>query len=58
MDKLKSRKFIMAVVSAVLLVVVEGLGFNLPTEAIVGFVSIVLGYIFGQSVVDAKNGSK
>lgn len=53
-NKLKSRKFWVAVTSAVLIIANEGLGLNLPQEAITGVVAIVISYILGQSYVDSK----
>ncbi len=58
-SKLKSRKLWIAVVTALLVVVNEGLGFNIPREPILVVAGIVISYIIGQSAVDAvaaKNG--
>ena len=52
-QKLTSRRFWMAVASAILLVANEGLGLNLPTDTILAFVAVVLGYILGESYTDA-----
>ncbi|MFZ5641914.1 MAG: hypothetical protein ACOY4Q_14660 [Bacillota bacterium] len=54
MEKLKSRKFWMAIVAALLVIFNQGLGFNLPEESIMAVAGIVISYIFGQSYVDAK----
>jgi uncharacterized membrane protein len=54
MDKLKSRKFWTTVVSAGLVVANEGLGLNLPTDAIMTVAGIVIAYLLGQSFVDGK----
>lgn len=51
--KLKSRKFWMAVVSAALIIANEGLGMNIPEDTVLAFAAIVIGYIFGESYVDA-----
>jgi len=56
MDKLRSRKFWMAVVSALLLIANEGLGLNIPEDAVLPFVAVVLGYIFGEAYADAHRG--
>lgn len=58
MRKLKSRKFWMAVVTALLVIANEGLDLNLPEEAIMSIVAVVLGYIFGEAYVDGKKISK
>ena len=52
MEKFKSRKFWMAVVSAVLIVLNEGLGWNVPSETILSFAAVVLGWIFAEAYVD------
>ena len=58
MDKLKSRKLWMAVVSGVLVVLNEGLGLGVNTETVIAFTGIVMSYIIGQSHVDAKREPK
>ena len=55
MKKLKSRKFWMAVVAAMLVIANEGLGLNLPEEAIMTVAAVVIGYILGESYVDGKH---
>ena len=52
--KLKSRKFWMAVISALLVITNDGLGLGLDKEAILAFAGIVMTYIFGQAHVDAQ----
>lgn len=51
----KSKKFWMAVVSGLLVVTNEGLGLELPIEAIMAVAGIAIAYILGQSAVDAKH---
>ena len=58
MDKLKSRKLWMAVVTGALVVLNEGLGLNLPTDAIMTVAGIAITYILGQSVVDTAVAKK
>ncbi|MED0678633.1 hypothetical protein P4S83_16610 [Aneurinibacillus thermoaerophilus] len=53
-NKLKSRKFWMAVVTAGLVIANEGLELNLPSESILSISGLVIAYILGQSHVDAK----
>ena len=53
-EKLKSRKFLLAVVSALLIIANDGLGLNLDKDTIMTLASIVISYILGQSFVDAK----
>ena len=52
MEKFKSRKFWMAVVSAVLIILNEGLGWNIPSETVLQFAAVVLGYVFAEAYVD------
>ena len=54
MSKLKSRKFWMTVISALLVVLNEGLGLGIDSETVLAFAGIVMSYILGQSHVDAK----
>ena len=56
MEKFKSRKLWMAMVTAVLIVLNEGLGWNVPTETVVSFVAVVLGWVFAEAYVDGKHG--
>lgn len=53
--RLRSRKFWVAVGTAIGLVLVDGLGFELDKETIIAVVTIVAGYLLGQSFVDAKS---
>ena len=55
MEKLKSRKFWMAVISAVLIVLNEGLGWNVPSETVLSFAAVVLGWVFAEAYVDGKH---
>jgi len=57
-DKLKSRKFWVTVVSAVLVVLNEGLGMNIDSEAVLGFSGIIISYLLGQSYIDSKEATK
>jgi uncharacterized membrane protein len=54
MEKFKSRKFWMAIISALLIVANEGLGWNIPAETVMSFAAVVLGYLFSQGYVDGK----
>jgi len=56
MEKLRSRKFWMAVISALLVILNDGLGLGIDAEAVLAFAGIVLGYIFGEAYADAHRG--
>lgn len=51
-QKLTSRKFWVAVASALLIILSEGLGFEVDKDLYWKLVTIVLGYIFGEAAVD------
>ena len=53
-NKLKSRKFWMAVASALFIILTEGLGINIDQQVYWVIAAIVLAYIFGEAYVDAK----
>lgn len=53
-EKLKSRKFIIAVISAILLILNEGLNIKIPSETVLSFAGIIISYLLGQSYVDSK----
>lgn len=51
-QKLTSRKFWVAVASAAFIILSEGLGWNIDSDLYWKIVTLALGYIFGESVVD------
>ena len=53
MDKLKSRKLWLAVVGGLLVVLNEGLGLGIDSEAVLALAGIIIAYVLGQSGVDA-----
>lgn len=58
-DKLRSRKFWMAVAGALLIILNRGLELNLPAEQVMSVAAIIVGYLVGQGYVDgqaARNG--
>lgn len=54
MHKLRSRKLWTAGVSAMLVLLNNKLGLDLPQEALLGFTAIVVGYLASQGLVDAR----
>ena len=54
MKKLKSRKFILTVVMALITIGNDGLGLNLPAESIMTIAGLVVGYVVSQGYVDGK----
>ena len=53
-DKLKSRKFWMAVCAAGLVIANEGLGLGIDENTVTQFVALILGYVFAEAAVDLK----
>lgn len=51
-EKLKSRKLILAIVSALIVIANDGLGLGLEGETIKDFVKLVMTYIGSQGAVD------
>ena len=51
-QKLTSRKFWVAVATAVFIILSEGLGFNIDSELYWKLVTLALGHIFGEAAVD------
>jgi uncharacterized membrane protein len=51
--KLKSRKFWMAVVTALLVILNQGFNLGIPEEAVKQVVTVIISYILGESAVDA-----
>lgn len=54
MEKLKSRKFILVVATALLTVCNDGLGLGLPSDSIMTIVGLVATYCVSQGYVDGK----
>ena len=53
-SKFLSRKFLMALISAALVIANDGLNLGLDSNTIIAFGSIVVGWIIGESAIDAK----
>jgi len=57
-QKLTSRKFWVAVASAAFIILSEGLGFNVDADLYWKIITLALGYIFGEAVVDIARTKK
>jgi len=57
-QKLTSRKFWVAVATAVFIILSDGLGFNVDSELYWKIVVLALGYIFGETAVDIVRAKK
>lgn len=51
-QKLTSRKFWVAVATAIFIILSEGLGLNVDSSLYWKIVTLALGYIFGEAAVD------
>lgn len=58
MEKLKSRKFILALATGILIVLNDGLNLGLNTETIMYVVGIVATWITGEALVDTARAKK
>ena len=58
LQRFTSRKFLMAVAAALLIVLNEGLGLGIPTDAYGWLVGVVVAWILGESYVDGKAAGK
>lgn len=52
MNKLKSRKFWMAVVTGLLIVLNDGMDLGIEQETVLAFSGIIATYIFGEAATD------
>lgn len=57
-ERLKSRKFLMAFFTALLIILNEGLGLGVDPDAYAWIVGVVVAYIAGESIVDYKTAQK
>jgi len=53
--KLTSRKFLMALATAIFTIVTQGLGYEIDSTIYWQVVTVVVGYIVSESIVDAYN---
>lgn len=54
MDRLKSRKFLMALATALLMILNEGLNLGIPADVYGWIVGVVIAWILGESYVDGR----
>lgn len=58
LQKLKSRKFIIAVVGAILIIANDGLDLGIESETVLAFAGLLATWIVGEAAVDAKRAEK
>jgi len=52
MKKFLSRKFLLALISSIVILLNDGLGLKLPSQEISYIAGIVIAYIVGESAID------
>ncbi len=57
-DRLKSRKFLMALATALLMILNEGLELGIPADVYGWIVGVVIAWILGESYIDGKAAGK
>jgi len=55
LEKIKSRKLIVAAIGSLLILLNEQIGLDMSTETMASVASVVAAYILGQSYVDSIN---
>ena len=58
MDKLKSRKLLMAVGAVLIILVTDVFGLNIDEATLRQVVTVIVGYIVGQGAVDVAKAIK
>lgn len=58
LERIKSRKFLSALFSALFIVLNEGLGTPIDREAYAWITGVVISYIVGESFIDASAAKK
>lgn len=58
MKKLKSRKFIIAVVGAILIIANDGLDLGIESDTVLAFAGLLATWIVGESAIDLKRVEK
>lgn len=53
-ERLKSRKFLVAIATILLIICNEMVGLNIPAESYWAIILPVIAYIVGESYIDAK----
>lgn len=54
-EKLKSRKLWVTLVAGIVVALNDAFGFGLDKDTIYSLVSLVVGYVFSQGIVDVTN---
>lgn len=57
-QRLKSRKFLMALASAIFIILNEGLEMGVPVDVYGWIVGVVVAWILGESYIDGKAAGK
>jgi hypothetical protein len=57
-DRLKSRKFLVSVSTALLIILNEGLSLGIPPDVYGWIVGVIIAFILGESYIDGKAAGK
>lgn len=55
LERLKSRKFLVAIATILLIILNEMVGLNIPSESYWAIILPVIAYILGEAYTDGKN---
>jgi len=58
LQRLKSRKFLMALASILLIIINEIIGLNIPSDSYWAIILPVIAYILGEAYTDGKAAGK
>lgn len=58
LERIKSRKFLMAFFTALLMILNEGLDLGIPADVYGWIVGVVIAWILGESYIDGKAAGK
>lgn len=58
LQRLKSRKFLLAIATVVLIILNEAVGLSIPEDAYWKIIAPVVAFILGESYIDGKSAGK
>lgn len=58
LQRLKSRKFLLAIATVILIILNEAVGLSIPEDAYWKIIAPVVAFILGESYIDGKSAGK
>jgi len=58
LQRLKSRKFLLAIATVILIILNEAVGLSIPEDAYWKIITPVVAFILGESYIDGKSAGK